>query len=165
MKENDNNFTDLIRLLALKRHETPPPGFYNRLSGEVIARIREGRNAQGDAAGRWLDEAPWLLRILETLQGKPLFAGSFASALFLVIVLGVAYAEHGESTALPLMQLSAGTTPFTTTTASDLSHAADSGALAINNSTNPVLSVQAAPSLFDQIPYSSQPASFTPNGQ
>ncbi len=47
MNENEQNFDELKRLLKLKRHEVPPPGYFNNFSGEVISRIRAG-----EAGGR-----------------------------------------------------------------------------------------------------------------
>ena len=52
MNENENNFESLRRLLALKRHETPPPGYFENFSGEVTARIRAGEGRGGGTAGR-----------------------------------------------------------------------------------------------------------------
>jgi len=81
MNENENNFESLRRLLAHKRHETPPPGYFNSFSGQIIARIRAGeaRAARTDSSS----EISWFLKLLQAFELKPAFAGAFASALSL----------------------------------------------------------------------------------
>ena len=158
MNENDNNFEMLRRLLALKRHEIPPPGYFNRFSGEVIARIRASE--AGEPA------SPWPFRLLQIFEFKPAFAGVFASALCLLLVFGIVFAERPDSTSQPLLQpvaqsdggasqlaaLSAAALPETTI---------QTGMIA---STNPVLSLEPVESLFSQPNPLVMPVNFSPSG-
>jgi hypothetical protein len=103
MNENEQ-FESLRRLLALKRHEVPPPGYFNRFSGEVIARIRAGEHPSAAAGERLFSQAPWLLRFLQMFEAKPAFASSFASALCLLLLFGIVYAERPDATPQSLWQ-------------------------------------------------------------
>ena len=100
MNENENDFGTLRQFLKFKGHETPPPGYFNNFSGDVISRIRAGEG------GGFSAEAPWLLKLLQVFEFKPAFAGAFASALFLLLVFGFVYADRPESAPQPLLQAS-----------------------------------------------------------
>ena len=90
MNENENNFEALRQLLALKRHEIPPPGYFEGFAGEVNARIRAGEAVkQGGIAKRFAAEAPWLFNFLSIFEAKPAFVGGFASALCLLLLFGI----------------------------------------------------------------------------
>lgn len=39
MSDESNNFPELQRLMVLKRHEQPPPGYFNRFPLRVMAKI------------------------------------------------------------------------------------------------------------------------------
>ena len=39
MNDQADNFEALRKLLALKRYEQPPPGYFNQLSGRIICRL------------------------------------------------------------------------------------------------------------------------------
>ena len=93
MNENKNNFDSLRRLLALKRHETPPPGYFENFSRDVMASIRAGENSR---TANVSSQLPWLFRLLSTFEVKPAFAGSFASMLCLLLLLGIVYAERPD---------------------------------------------------------------------
>jgi len=98
MNENENDFKELKHLLKLKRHEIPPPGFFNHFSDEVVARIRAGENRSSVSVVEQLnDHAPWLVRFLRVFEAKPGVVGGFATSLCLMLLFGVVLAERSES--------------------------------------------------------------------
>jgi hypothetical protein len=80
MSENENDFDALRRLLALKRHEIPPPGYFENFSDNVIARIRAGDTAA---------ELPWLLKFIQWFERRPAMPVTFASSMCLVLLYGI----------------------------------------------------------------------------
>jgi len=95
MQNQEDNFDALRRALKLKRHEQPPPGFYNSFSRQVISRIRENdvhdRRHVMDAAA-W--EAPWISRLMQYFQTRPAYAGVIGAAACVLLLGGVVYSER-----------------------------------------------------------------------
>lgn len=77
--QNTDGFEKLKRLLALKRHEEPPPGYFDRLPGEVRARI-----AHADA-----NPQPWWRRWLESWDLSPALATGYAAVALMLLLGGV----------------------------------------------------------------------------
>lgn len=72
------NFEELRRLLALKRHEQPPPGYFHEFSRQVITRIKAGETPAADSLlERLVARAPWLQHLWSGLEAKPILAGAF----------------------------------------------------------------------------------------
>src|ERR1043166_3000660 len=90
MNPESENFEQLRRLLALKRHEQPPPGYFSHFSGDVIAAIRAGAHRQSWVE-RLLDEAPWLRRFWEVFESKPIGIGFFGTSVCGLLLLGLLY--------------------------------------------------------------------------
>jgi hypothetical protein len=149
MNPDSENFDSLRRLLALKRHEQPPPGHFDRFSRDVMARIKNGEN--GDKAK---SELPWLRRLLGVFDAKPVFAGAFGTAVCAFLITGVVSSETA-----PVMTQNAGRTSFASGNA--LGAGADplstvSATIAeqsANSNTNPLVS------LFDQVSLQATPVS------
>jgi hypothetical protein len=166
MDENEN-FESLRRLLALKRHEVPPPGYFHNFSGQVISRIELGEDQRQSSS------LPWFLGFVQFFEAKPAFAGAFASALCLLLVFGIVNAERPEITASqPILQQTAeNTSTMAPATLTQSSQPSSQPMLALN-STNPVLNFQAnvqqpmsVNDLFGQTTPSVQEVDFTPPGQ
>jgi len=83
-----DDFKNLRRLLALKRHEQPPPGYFDTFSREVSFRVQAGETVSETIAERLTAEAPWLKRFLEILIAQPQRSGAVA-AMACAVVLGV----------------------------------------------------------------------------
>jgi hypothetical protein len=93
MENESENFDDLKKLLALKKHEQPPPGYFNKLPGNVVSRIRAEKSREVETSAKLKEEAPWVLRLLRALYSKPVFAGSVGAAACALVLAGVFYAE------------------------------------------------------------------------
>jgi hypothetical protein len=162
MNQDTENFEQLRRLLALKRHEQPPPGYFNDFSSKVIARIRKGE--QGAFIDRLLWEAPWLQRFWAALETKPILAGVCGVAVCGLLITGVIYSDKTDVSSLALM-------PTTETESAPLALAnvsvADQTFLAQPvildpSSTNSITTAQTEESLLGDIgKLRAQPASFS----
>jgi hypothetical protein len=178
MNEKDQNFDQLKRLLKLKQHEVPPPGYFNNFSSDVISRIRAG-----EVGGRqtFLDGLrsgnPWFASFKEIFETRPGLIGGFAASLCLLLVFGVIFAEHSEQTSPDMFAISGTSTlpatseatsvaPLSTPTLASVSLPA-SVPTGIVASTNPVTSLQPVATMFGQPGASTlfQPASFAPVSQ
>lgn len=76
----DPEFDPLRRLLALKRHEAPPPGFFDRLSGTIMARIATPPRS------RWEEMLDQLLAIRWVQRAAALGMALFVGTLFITAV-------------------------------------------------------------------------------
>lgn len=93
MPEQDN-FEDLRRLLAVKRHEQPPPGYFDRLSITIMTRIRDGAaESRLSFRQRLFAEAPWLQQLWATFEHRPIFAGACSFAACGLVAAAVMYSD------------------------------------------------------------------------
>lgn len=93
MNTSPEEFDPLRKLLVLKRHEQPPPGYFDHFSDKVIARI--------EAEGLVL-RTSWWQRLFPDLDAKPVLACAYGLVItgLLVVGLGIsASLEPEESTA------------------------------------------------------------------
>ena len=159
MSENENNFESLRRLLVLKRYETPPPGYFNSFSDQVLKRIQAG--GPGVSAG-WAEDlfgsAPWVERLLNLFDVKPVFAGALAVGLCLVLFVGIIYAERPVITTTAALPTAPSVTSLASVSPTTLSQPVEQ--TGIMSSTNPVLSLQPVESNFGQQNPFAQPVNF-----
>lgn len=141
----DENFDSLKKLLALKRHELPPPGYFNDLPRRITTRLERGETAP--AASLWET-------IFALLGRRPAFVYSFLVLISGVLVFGMVFAARVEPPAtnaagpgLPAMASGPLSTPMPATGLSTEPVAFNG----LASSTNPVAAGD-LPSLFDGRP-------------
>lgn len=76
-----DDFEQLRKLLALKRHEQPPPGYFESFSACVIARIQSAEPAP---------QVSWFRRVFGSTFDSPALAGAYGIGALAVVVLGFA---------------------------------------------------------------------------
>jgi hypothetical protein len=141
MSENKNDFEALRRLLALKRHEVPPPGYFENFSGNVLARIRAAEAAP---------KMPWILRFLQIFESQPAYPVALASSLCMLLLYGIVSVEQTpEMSATFAEQAGASGFPVATVSTDTLS---GGQTLMPMVSTNPPVDMSANSSLFSSQP-------------
>lgn len=91
MNAGPENFDQLRRLLMIKRHEQPPPGFFEAFPRRVLARIEAGETGE---AHRPFWQLPWLEDLFAAMELKPALAAAFS-----VVVCGLLVAAIVSSIA------------------------------------------------------------------
>jgi hypothetical protein len=115
MSQDTENFEQLRRMLALKRHEQPPPGYFNDFSRQVILRIKAGeRGEPANLLERLFWEAPWVQRLWNTLEARPIVAGACGVAVCGLMITGVLYSDRADVPAGALVPIAQQTPPPTT---------------------------------------------------
>jgi hypothetical protein len=87
MSASPPDFGRLQKLLLLKRHEQPPPGYFANFSDKVIARIEAGRLAV---------RSSWWQQLRSGLDAKPLVACGYGCMVAGLLVIGVGVSQTVE---------------------------------------------------------------------
>ncbi len=167
MNESNKNLDELKKLLKFKRHEIPPPGYFNNFSGEVVARIRAGE--AGEAGGspslaEQLHDATWLESLMRVFQAKPGVIGGGAMSLCLLLLIGVVLADRPDQAPAGILASSEAAPEPAPALAAVVPASDDTSGIAV--SPNPVISLQPVTTLFSQQQNPLfQAASFAPSGR
>jgi hypothetical protein len=84
MQPPDDAEQRLVRLLAFKRHETPPPGFFDQLPVRILVNLR---------AGSEVSEIPWWTRAWRVLVHEPMIGLSYAALGMGAVLFGISVLE------------------------------------------------------------------------
>src|SRR5262245_26734028 len=88
MDHESKDFERLSRLLAYKRYEQPPPGYFKRFPDRVIARIEaECLNKPSN----------WWSWLVEKLEAKPIMACAYGMAVSTLLLVGFQLSEFFDS--------------------------------------------------------------------
>ena len=89
MNSSPEDFESLRRLLAVKRHEQPPPGYFDHFSDKVIARIE----AEGLAI-----RPSWWQRLFPELDARPVLVCAYGLVIVGLLVVGLGASQSLETT-------------------------------------------------------------------
>jgi hypothetical protein len=84
MKPAPNDFDDLLKLLAVKRHEQPPPDYFQDLPDQIMERLHylEPR-----------PPLPWWQRWWEDFGLKPVLAGAYCVGVCGLLLTGLSVSQ------------------------------------------------------------------------
>ncbi|MGV3774729.1 MAG: hypothetical protein ACO1QB_17650 [Verrucomicrobiales bacterium] len=82
MSSSPEDFKDLKRLLALKKHEQPPPGYFYYLPDTITRKIE--RTEARDLA----EHSTWWEWLVQRFDARPVLAGAYAFAISGLLMMG-----------------------------------------------------------------------------
>lgn len=88
MSSQTENFESLRRLLAWKRHEQPPLGYFEGFSRQVILRLQSGEAVEEAPVGEFLWDAPWIRGLWSFFVARPAFGGAVGFVTLALLVAG-----------------------------------------------------------------------------
>jgi hypothetical protein len=95
MSYEADNFEQVRRLVAIKRYEQPPPGYFNSFSREINARLKAGeRGAEATFLGRLFANINWLQSFWASLESRPIVAGAVGVAACAFLLGGIVYSTE-----------------------------------------------------------------------
>lgn len=106
MQPPDDAEQRLLRLLALKRHEVPPPGFFDQLPVRILVNLR---------AGSEIEDIPWWTRAWRMVIQEPMIGLSYAALGVGAVLFGVSVLETAIDVQSPPVGLSQGILSSSTT--------------------------------------------------
>lgn len=92
MSHCPDEFNGLQKLILLKRHEQPPPGYYVHFADKVIARIE---------AEVLVKRGSWWQRVWISLQSGPVVACGYGCVVAGLLVVGVGISQSVEPEPVP----------------------------------------------------------------
>jgi len=145
----------LQRIIGLKRHEQPPPGYFQILPQRIMTRIERGDSKLG-----------FWERVLPTFELQPVLAYAFAVASCAAMTASIFYSERVAGAGMPAVTQSVNGMSFAYSTTPD-AEARNASARALQTpewlgSTNPVTAMREdSSSVFGTLDARAIPVSYT----
>jgi hypothetical protein len=90
MKQSPEDFEELRKLLALKRHEQPPPGYFYYLPEKVMVKIEQHDLSEYSTWWEWL---------VARFDARPILAGAYAFVISGLLLMGFRVSQLMQSEA------------------------------------------------------------------
>lgn len=157
--DETEQFDRLIQLLAVKRHEQPPPGFFDRFPRKVHLRILAQSNSSRHWSSKQSEEPTWFRNLLALLDRRPYLAGIAGVVATGLVVSAILYTDYGPNQTTTVAVDGNFAPPVTPSleTGTSTPWAVASAPI---SSTNPILNRPVPAMLFNGSSLQSQPANF-----
>jgi hypothetical protein len=83
MGSSEDDFKDLQRLLALKKHEQPPPGYFYYLPEKIMVRLEQEKERQTLA-----EHSTWWEWLVARFDARPWLASAYACTISGLLLMG-----------------------------------------------------------------------------